>query len=297
MLKSVEDLRSVTDGSVLAELGFELIDIPETDGSVFAVRLKDVDPFDVWQAARAIVDRTGRWPLLVDLAFSSLGGLKEKLLDGDLDRFPFEDEDGNAQSPAQIIEASKSVDVDAWFEAQGRDFDKFEDDYDWVVDELESEFGRRPEESELDQSIPFTAHRYERWAWDRQREAGTLASPEEGRLGLFEAQKPALLLMPTAKPWETLAWASWYGAEERHAEVVAVVREWTERYGAELFAHFTTMLEFTVANPPTEPEDAWQLATRHDLFAPSTLAPPGIAVRQYAQALIGWDRWFLHERP
>ncbi|MDJ0910781.1 MAG: DUF4253 domain-containing protein [Woeseiaceae bacterium] len=297
MLESVKDLRSAADGTVLNDLNFELFDIPDTDGTVFAVRLKGVDPFEAWQAARAIIDSTGRWPLLVDLAFSSFGGIKEKLMDGDLSRFPFEDEDGNAQSPAKIIEASKAVDVDAWFEAQGRDFDKFEEDYDWVVEELESEFGRRPEESELDKSIPFRVHRYERWAWDRQREAGTLASPEEGRQRLFEPQKPALLLMPTAKPWETLAWASWYGAEQWHAETVAVIRDWTERYGAELFANLSTMLEFVVTNPPTEPEDAWQLATRHDLLAPSTLAGPGITVRQYAQALIGWDRWFLHERP
>ncbi len=297
MLNSLEDLRSAVDGSVLAGLDFEHIDIPETDGSVFAVRLKGIEPFDAWQTARAIVDRTGRWPLLVDLAFSSLGGLKEKLLDGDLDRFAFEDEDGNTQSPAQIIEVSKAVDIDAFFDARARDFDQFDDDYDWVSEELESEFGRRPEDGELDQSIPFTVHRYERWAWDRQREAGTLPGPEEGRQGLFDPHKPALLLMPTAKPWETLAWASWYGAEENHAEVVAVVRDWTERYGAELFANFSTMLEFAVANPPTDPEDAWQLATRHDLRATSTLGGPGITVRQYAQALIGWDRWFLHDRP
>ena len=297
MLESVKDLRSAADGTALTGLNFDLFDIPETAGTVFAAKLKGKDPFEHWQAARTIVDRTGRWPLLVELAFSSFGGLKTKLMDGDLSRLPFEDEDGNAPSPAEIIGASKSVDVDAWFEAQARVFDKVNDDYDWVLEELEGEFGRLPEEQELDQSIPFTEHRYQRWAWDRQREAGTLASPDEGRQGLFEPHKPALLLMPTAKPWETLAWASWYGAEQSHAEIVAVIRHWTERYGAELFANFGTMLEFTVANPPTEPEDAWQLATRHDLLAPSTLGSPGITVCQYAQALIGWDRWFLHERP
>jgi hypothetical protein len=57
------------------------------------------------------------------------------------------------------------------------------------------------------------------------------------------------------------------------------------------------MLQCLVSRPPQTVQDAWTVAREHDLAGECTLALPGIRLRDYARALIGWDRWFLHERP
>jgi hypothetical protein len=90
----------------------------------------------------------------------------------------------------------------------------------------------------------------------------------------------------------------WYGTSDFGAEhYVALGRQWETRHGARLVAHYGTMIQCLVERPPASPIEAWSLACEHDLAAPCTLALPGIPLRDYARALAGWDRWFLHERP
>ncbi|WP_291467436.1 DUF4253 domain-containing protein [Acidovorax sp.] len=74
-------------------------------------------------------------------------------------------------------------------------------------------------------------------------------------------------------------------------------RGWRELHGAELWAHYGTMLEFAVGRPPRDFDTALALAREHDLAAPCTLALPGIALRHHALGLVGHGTWFLHERP
>lgn len=298
MLNSIDELNPLLKGSVLERQKFECFEIPGTGGNVLAAKLKGAGIFECWQAARELLDKTGRWPLIVDVSFAGmLDGFNKKLLDVALSRFPFEDEKGRAWSPQDIVEASKDLDVDAVFEKSARQNDEYDEDCDWLLEEIEGTLGRRPGEADLDASIPYKAHRIDRWAYEQELQDEKAPDPLEGRPHLFDPRKPALLLLPVDCGWETLAWASWYGAEGADAEVVAVLRRWHEQYGAELYANYGTMLEFKVSKPPTNPMDAWKLASQHDLLAPSNLASPGLTVRQYAQGLIGHDRWFLHERP
>ncbi|MGI9263761.1 MAG: DUF4253 domain-containing protein [Gammaproteobacteria bacterium] len=297
MLESIEDLKSLVAASPLEKLKFRQINIPDTGASVFAAKLGKTDLHAAWDAARALVDKTGRWPLLYDMRFSGLSGsLEDRLLEIALSRYPFEDETGSALLPAAIIEASEHVDVDRYLEQRARESDE-DDDTDWVLEEIEAELGRRPEPAELDASIVYKVHRADRWAFDRQLEQGNVEDRTVESQTEFPPGKPVLLLMPTASGAETLAWSSWCGAEGCEAETIAVLRDWTRKFGAELYANYGTMLEFNVANPPGDPIEAWNLATQHDLVAPSSLAAPGIAVRHYAASLIGYDRWHLHEQP
>jgi hypothetical protein len=52
--------------------------------------------------------------------------------------------------------------------------------------------------------------------------------------------------------WQVAAYVSFFGAEVPGGaeRLIAVLRSWHERYGAELVAHYGTMLEFVVRRPP-----------------------------------------------
>ncbi len=127
----------------------------------------------------------------------------------------------------------------------------------------------------------------------RRRPSWRLPTPPTRRLS-----STAWPRNPTPNGWDALAYLHWYAAVGRPAEAyVALGRLWERRFGAELVAHWGTMLQCYVDRPPRSLGDAWDLARMHDLVAPSTLALPGIRLRHYAPSLVGCDRWFLHERP
>lgn len=105
-----------------------------------------------------------------------------------------------------------------------------------------------------------------------------------------------LVLLPTAHSWHALAymhfWAS--GNAESH---LALLASWRERYGAELVAHYGTMLEFRVERPPRTLEQALPLAREQVAAAPCTTLLPCVGLTAHARALVGRTHWFLHERP
>jgi hypothetical protein len=105
------------------------------------------------------------------------------------------------------------------------------------------------------------------------------------------------LFLPCSNGWDALAYIHWYGSYDGSENYIALGRSWEERFGAELVAHHGTMLQCLVSRPPQTIEEAWPLACEHDLVAECTLALSGISLRDYTRALVGWDRWFLHERP
>jgi hypothetical protein len=109
----------------------------------------------------------------------------------------------------------------------------------------------------------------------------------------------AVILLPTPHGWHAPAYLSFFGAEGPGGaeKLVAILRLWHDRHGAELLAHYGTMLEFVVDRPPQTIDEAWQLAREQVLIAPCTTAPRGVPLRQHARALIGRSTWFLHERP
>jgi hypothetical protein len=78
---------------------------------------------------------------------------------------------------------------------------------------------------------------------------------------------------------------------------VAVLHHWSDRFGAELVAHYGTMLQFVVDRPPTTLDDAFIVAWQQELVAECTTVKPGVPVRHHARVLVGRERWFLHDRP
>jgi hypothetical protein len=82
-----------------------------------------------------------------------------------------------------------------------------------------------------------------------------------------------------------------------HEALVRVMRDWWERFGAELVASWGTELQFNVDRPPSDVETAYGLEREQVAVAAYTVAGPCVSVRQHARALLHRHDWYLHEKP
>lgn len=215
----------------------------------------------LWRAARALVGHTGCWPLVTTLWSGFDNPPDVARLGEDLFmRFPY---GGGAArddiTPRAFIAASQSVDVDGF------------------LAELAAN------------AYPPT---------DEPDAADDAPDPALYRQPPFDPDNAWLVLLPTPQGENALAYEHWYGLERGRVEgFIALLRRWREQFGAELFAHYGTMLEFVVAQPPQDVDAALPLAREHYLAAPCTLALSGTPLRHHALGLVGHGDWFLHERP
>jgi hypothetical protein len=132
-----------------------------------------------------------------------------------------------------------------------------------------------------------------------ERERPTTAPQHVDHDDWYLPDNCTLLDLPITHSEHAVAYVSFYGAEGKggHERLIAILRSWRERFGAELVANWGTMLQFAVARPPQTLDEAFVLAIEHDLVAPCTLALPGETVRDHARFLWRRPTWFLHERP
>jgi len=235
-------------------------------------------------------------------------------------RFEFKQEPGGETSPAAIVRDAEAVDVPAFLlqlevmrrhaEAEMAMFaEKSPNSFKThLASELEGvllDFGTAPSAQTVAAAIGAenadNQHSIEHYLSQWEVTRGYQRDPTLARLPWYDASAHgnlALLFLPVACSWDALAYLHWFGADRfRSANAIALGRDWQRCFGAELVAHYGTMLQCVVANPPTDTQTAWKLACEHDLFSPGTLAPSGTLVRHYAQGLLGYGRWFLHERP
>ncbi len=118
----------------------------------------------------------------------------------------------------------------------------------------------------------------------------------DGHLKWFSpGSNVAILLLPTPRSWEGLAYLEFFGIGPEFA--VGLARRWAEQFGAELVAHWGTMLQFNVTRPPATLEQALRLAWEQETDAECTTITAGIPLFHHARVLVGRSRWFLHERP
>ena len=124
---------------------------------------------------------------------------------------------------------------------------------------------------------------------------------EDGELGWFDPsdQPLALALLPITACWEIPAFLEFYGSEgvDGAARLMARLRSWKDRFGAEIVAHYGTTLEFAVPFPPPTYADALELAEAQIEIAECTTALSGLSVEDLAHLLVNRSTWFLHERP
>jgi hypothetical protein len=262
MLQSVNELRLAL-GTPIAQRELLELDVPDSS-SAFAFRIQPAELIHLWERARARIDVTGRWPVAMT-AWLGSGSWSHQMASAKLFDRACYSESAKDASPQALVAGADGVDVNAFVQtliARSPFFD-----------------GDEPEESEEDEP----------------------SGGEYPELDWFEPsadQSTELVLLPTPRSWESLAYHSWYAMEgQPSSPFIALLRSWERRYGAELVAHWGTMLQLVVANPPRTLEDATALAREHIAVAPCTTALPGLSIASYARALVGRTTWFLHERP
>lgn len=296
-------------GTPLAGLDWLVLPVPGHAGTdsgeiAWAAQVPVGERQALWQAARALAERgSGRWPVVTTLWSGGTEAPDADVLANDLFmRFPYEQ--GAARddvSPRSFIATARSLDPeDLLAELAGSVYPLDEEDQ---LEVWRSELvaaGVSVDAAGFDAVWADCAGdrlRFEHWLATLEASHGA-ADPECGRQERFDPDNAWLVLLPTPHSEEALAYLHWYGMERGPADgFIALLRRWREQHGAELWAHYGTMLEFVVGQPPGDFDTALALAREHDLAAPCTLALPGIALRHHALGLVGHGTWFLHERP
>ena len=305
MIQSQRPLRQLLSGSALEHC--EIVELPilDTGELAFALDIEVNDLEQSWIIARQLLKQTERWPVITACWSDGGESLAERVWSEDIfSRFFFKEAPNPEDvSPRTLIQKSHRIDVSAFIDTLAKEHDcynKLDEFFDRELEGTNQVCGHAPNRNELDGYSIQTQHQLDRWLLDWELANGGLGNPEHSRFDWFDPNSvfPFLLLLPTSSSWETLAYINWHGTSDHGSEYyIALGRSWEERFGAELVAHYGTMLGCFVSRPPTDPRTAWEVAREHDLVAPCTLGLTGVHVRHYANGLANYDRWFLHERP
>lgn len=102
-----------------------------------------------------------------------------------------------------------------------------------------------------------------------------------------------IALIPTKDWTEIPAYlrAGGWNAVPDSANLVAALRSWRDRYGAELVSLTNDTMDFRVQRTPTSREEALELAREHYLFCSDSLGE--MTLRERAALLIENDWWFF----
>ena len=224
------------------------------DGTIYQLVVAGERALDTWHALRALVAKTGRWPVLLgdeEWAERHRGNIE----------FSAECRRGSA---AEILAASEAINVPAWFAKQ--------------IDEVSEHF--TPPRGAFPDEAAVRAVLAEHNAW--------LGAPPDNELDIlyqhgWERQMAGRLrglvpqvhiaLAPTRQGWEVPAYLKFGGWNEapKYAEHVAVLRRWAWRYGAEVLAMKYDTVELLIHRPPGSREEALEAAWELWAYAPDGL--------------------------
>ncbi len=297
-----EALMLSLQGTPLQALQWLGVPVPGSDEIAWVSSIPVLNRKQLWQEARARLAHTGRWPLVTTLWSAPADSSDPSALSDELfGRFAYEQ--GPARddvSPRSYIATSQSVDAETFLaELAQRDGDDGDDESRLLAwrDELSRAGVPLDGFDEAWRECGGDRLRFERWLAQQEAQHG-VADPALGRQEGFAPDNAWLVLLPTPHSEHALAYMHWYGIDRGTVEgFIRLLHAWRERHGAELFAHYGTMLEFVVERPPADIDAALPLAREHELAAPCTTLLPGIPLRHYALGLVGHGEWFLHERP
>jgi hypothetical protein len=273
---------------------------PVTDGNhSFLISCEPEEIEAAYLAARSVVGQTGRWPV----ATAGWSGL------------PLADEldEGRIWPLGDLLPPLSDAELNAKVRSRWDELDAYRSDDHWSdlrhhLARTEGRTGRAPSEDEVRSALGDDPGELtlDRWLfhWEhahapRAVDDGAARRDQRDDWFVPVGQPCGVVLTPTANAWIAGGLLDFFGADERAETpfLLALLRRWNDRWGAEVVASFGTMLELIVERPPTEPSDVIELAVEHHAIAPCTLMLPGISVREYADGLRGGGSWFLHERP
>ena len=310
MINSKEELCKFLQGTPLAGNKIASVSVGKSQAKMFVIEVK-ADLEKAWTHMHACMEKTGRYPVLTTF-WGSIDLSCEEDVQSEFSRSSFEDEwkkNRKGDEAEDIIQAAEALDVLSVLSNQPEDDSVTLEE--WVEiceDNTESHFGKVPKIADpldfIEKNNLHTQKAIEQWffQWELEHCDDPLSLPEGGlsHMDWFDPDdnNNAIVLIPSLNSWEVPAYINWYGSGLYSSEiVVALLRYWKNRYGAELVANYGTMLHLIANNPPKTPEDAFELAWQQQIIAPCTTILPGVSPRDHARALLQTSKWFLHERP
>jgi len=280
--------------------------------NVLLVELQPSTALQSWAILRSLVPVTGRYPVIatltdIDMNFQERQPLESELYPGDPQQEVIAAArliDGHTELAAHRMSRGDSptvttglfdwmyVPIDHWNHELGKMLERF---------------GAYPSVEEIHalrrDNVLRTDVDLERWLlrWEIEHFGeAAITSPHSSNFDWRAFDDPAgyvAVLLPTPHSWEGIAYMGWWGAIDRRVETAAAMRNWQERYGAELVCSFTTTLELQVSRRPATLDEAFDLAIEHTHFAPDATLLGGISLRDYARSLYALDHWWLWCKP
>ncbi|XVV13968.1 DUF4253 domain-containing protein [Actinoplanes sp. CA-131856] len=238
----------------------------------------------VWQAAHALTQVTGRWPLLC-ATHEAEDLLEPSPLDGTT-RAELADLDWAART------------VDPWPFFQQADDGPPEVELSFYTEglhgvDITSEVLPTVRPDVSTQQLLRAAYDYvlsdprvTARVFERTRDMVSIDS-------WYVPDQVVLLLLPTVSPWLASYWTAFYGALEHERELAAVLWQWHERWTVRPVACWDTMMQFVVHRPPAPGNDAFTAARQVLALSPNV----DILQWELAVAMPAGDAWFLHHRP
>jgi Domain of unknown function (DUF4253) len=303
MLNTIESISNLMRGSFLEGIEIHQLPIDQSDECAFEIGVPRARALDAWLLLRSHLQDTKRYPLITEgWGYSD-----------HFSRFPYELEGqtGKLQgvSPEEIIAIAPTANLEAFLKKEKIASQEYlEDHVNFSLEVTKDRFGRCPDSSQIraliDNRTIQSSIDLEKWLldWELQnfKYADAVAPPDTRYLEWYEpdGETAPLLLLPIENGWDSLAYLHWFGACSAGTTVaISFLKNWYQKYQAELVCHYGTMLQLNVGRRPATLEDAFELAMQQETLAQCTIILPGICLRDHARSLMVVDRWFLHERP
>lgn len=311
MIRNVDQLEKLLANESLSDLNILPLDIPKNVEKAFAIEV-GTDALQIWTTLRKLVAQTGMWPVLYVFWGNPRNSWEEYVKANDIfvrQPFEWESQEDKDTSPEAIVARAELTSFEGLLESHSNMYsENLREDYVFALQKTKQQFGSSPPAGEIEALIKSEKiNNYielEKWLldWELRYISDEKSRPPpdthyiDWYIPLNEPQ--ALILLPTLNCWEALAYIHWHGADTSGTETaIAMLRWWNEKYGAELVAHYGTMLHITIDRRPSNIDEAFRLAWEQEALAPCTTALPGISLRDHARTLLMADKWFLHERP
>lgn len=305
MIRDPHELAAALEGTALGGRLVESLDVPEHEEAALAVAIAPDEVVAGWTAARRLLEVSGRWPV------ATASWNRRPIAPDELfSRIPYEANSSHDTAPLTVLARASKIDAAQHIAAQLGALDEHEPIEEWIdheVSETYSKFGKAPSIEQVRHAVAKEGMRsrtdLDQWlfSWELANvdEPDSLQPPDTWYQEWDQpsGQRPAIVFLPTPHSWGTLAFMSWWASELAggNEPLIAVLHDWHDRFGAELVAHWGTILQFTISRRPPNPGAAWRVALEHELIAPYTLHQ--LPIREHARTLLRAERWLLHERP
>jgi Domain of unknown function (DUF4253) len=347
-INTLPEIVDLLKDTLLADTQVMELEIPESEDRAFAIQINSDNGYAAWDLMYSQIARTGRYPVIVkasnyypvivdDGKVEMLSrNWEESIIAADFfSRFYYKEEQNKegGVGPNQIIERSKSFDVDKYIEDKDEDFllwqfdeEEIEDILVGEIENLEEKYGKAPTIEELLQALGLSdkelgvtltgedvhEEKLERWLFEWELANGDYekASNYEGtiyerdwlgeyyqRTGIPDYYEYAIILFPTENSWEVLAYMHWYGSSLSGSDgAIAFLKRWHDNYQAELVCHFGTVLNLNVGKLPQTPMEAFNLMVEQYTLSDYEMRH-NFNMREYALYLMKVNYWCFHNRP